>query len=239
MTIRFSTNSEHLLKFPELQPRRVAPDWFSRIPSKVGEESSNEIAEDAGFKTVRVCPGFTDLYETAIMLPLWCDVSLIRCSPDQNNKPVPDPDSPHMISVDSPEGFRVDWHSAGQAPGMPGVFGMKALPKMVSPWWIETDEGWSIYVTPATHHSRTLPFEPISGIIDTDIYSASHLPCRWTREPGSEETVFAGTPFAYLFPFKREEAPEIEIRLVEDEKQIEKFDVLFQPGEYRKKRNRT
>jgi len=100
------------------------------------------------------------------MLPLWCDVILTRCSPDQNDYPVPDPTSADVFALDDPEGFRVDWHPAVQAPGMPGVFGMTALPKMVSPWLIETDEGWSVYVTPATHHSGTLPFEPIAGIID-------------------------------------------------------------------------
>ena len=133
MAIRFITNSEHLLKVPELQPRRVAPEWFERIPTRVGDDGNNENTEVAGFKTVRVCPGFTDLYETAIMLPLWCDVTLTRCSPDQNDYPVPDPDSSDVFSFDDPEGFRVDWHPAAQALGMPGVFGMTALPKMVSP----------------------------------------------------------------------------------------------------------
>ncbi|MEX2451493.1 MAG: hypothetical protein WD407_11610 [Rhodospirillales bacterium] len=236
MAIRFSTDCEALLKFPQLQPRRVTPEWFSRIPAKVDGEG---IIEDASeFKTVRVCPGFTDLYDTAIMLPLWCTVSLTRCSADRNDNPVPDPDSLDVFSMCAPDIFQVEWHPAGQAVGMPGTFGMKALPKMVSPWWVETDEGWSIYITPATHHSRTLPFEPIAGIIHTDRYHKSHLPCRWTREPGSEETVFAGTPFAYIFPFKRAEAPKIEIRLLKDEKEKERLDVEFHSGEYRKKRKR-
>ena len=67
----------------------------------------------------------------------------------------------------------------------------------------------------------------------------SHLPCRWTREPGAEETISTGTPFAYIFPFKREETPEIEIRLAKDERELEKLDVQYGPGEYRKKRKRT
>ena len=184
---------------------------------------------------MRICPGLNDLFETAIMLPLWCDIILTRCAMDQNNNPVPDPDSPQVFSYEAPEDSKVDWHTAEQAPGMPGVFGMNAMPKIVSPWWIETDKGWSIYVTPATHHCRMLPFEPLPGIIDTDFYHNTHLPCRWTRQPGSEETVFAGTPFAYIFPFKRGENPEIETRLVKDEKEIEKFDANFESGEYRKK----
>lgn len=238
MTIRFITTDEQLLKVPEFQPRRVVPDWFERVPTRVGEDGNNDYPEVAGFKTVRVCPGITDLYETAIMLPLWCDVTLTRCSPDQNDYPVADPNSSDVFALDDPEGFKVDWHPAAQAPGMPGVYGMTALPKMVSPWLIETDEGWSVYVTPAAHHSGTLPFEPIAGIIDTDIYHSSHLPCRWTREPGAEESIAAGTPFAYIFPFKREAIPDIETRLVVSEQELKKLDVQFDSGEYRKKRKR-
>ena len=141
MTIRFITNSEHLLGVPELQPRRMTPEWFERVMTRVGDDGNNDNPEVAGFKTVRVCPGFTDLYETAIMLPLWCDVILTRCSPDQNDYPVSGPNSADVFALDDPEGFKVDWHPAAQAPGMPEVFGMMALPKMVSPWLIETDEG--------------------------------------------------------------------------------------------------
>lgn len=238
MAIRFSTNFEQLLSNPELRPRRVAPEWFTRVATTIAAGAGGEHAEIEGFKTVRVCPGFTDLYETAIMLPLWFDVTLIRCAEGPDGNPVPDPKSPDMLSLESTEGFQVDWHVAAQATGMPGVFGMSALPKMVSSWWIETDEGWSVYVTPATHHSGTLPFEPIAGIIDTDMYHSSHLPCRWTREPGAEVTISAGTPFAYIFPFKREVIPEIEIEHVTDESEIRRLDVQYESGEYRKKRKR-
>lgn len=238
MSIRFLTKFEQLLTFSELQPRRVPPEWFSSISTKINQSNIDKVEKEIeGFRTVRVCPGFTDLYENVIMLPMWSDIRLTRCSIDKNNNPIPDPDANSLYSCEEPsEETTVDWHPASQAPGMPGTFGMNALPKIISPWWIETDKGWSIFITPATHHCRTLPFEPISGIIDTDIYHDGHLPCRWTRVPGSEETIFAGTPFAYIFPFKREEKPEIEIRLVKDKQEIERLDVKFEPGEYRRKR---
>jgi len=112
MTVWFITSSEELLEVPELQPRRMTPEWFERVMTRVGEEGNNDYPEITEFKTVRVCPGFTDLYKTAIMLPLWCDVTLTRCSPDQNDYPVSGPNSADVFALDDPEGFKVDWHPA-------------------------------------------------------------------------------------------------------------------------------
>jgi hypothetical protein len=195
-----------LLRQKELQPQYLAPEWFRQLkPVKTKE-----------LITARTCPGFVSMFRACIVMPLWCDIRLTRIRRGPGDQPIPDPNGEWILPTLTPDGFEIDFHGSAQVSGMPGTFGMVKLPKLLCPWYLEMDPGWSIMVMPATLHSSRLPWEPIPGVINVDHWHQLHMPCRFTREPEAETAILAGTPLAYLLPFKRSEDPgELTLNFVE------------------------
>ncbi len=213
MTIRFSTNVPHLLEHKKLQPQYLQPDWFKELKTFFDPG-------DPDTKTAKTCPGFISMFRICIMIPMWCDFRLTRGRVDPETEEFkPHPDGTFMVPTTAPELFRKEYHGWQQVGrGFPGTYGMDILPKPVSPWLIEMDPGWSMFVMPASLHNKNpLPWEPIPGTFNCDKWHQTNMPCRYTREPELESTIFAGTPFAYLLPFKRTEDPgELELEVVTD-----------------------
>ena len=214
--IRFYTNAPYLRDHPELHPRLLRPEWFDELKPLVHKENPDS-------KTAKTCPGFISLFRIAIVIPLWCDIRLTRgrrfVDDEGENRFQPDPDGRFCVPTYEPHVFDQGYHDVDQVgPNFPGAFGMEVLPKPISPWLLEAPPGWSVLVMPATLHNRNpLPWEPIPGTFNCDVWHQTNMPCRYTREPDLESTIFAGTPFAYMIPFKRTEDPGgIEIELIED-----------------------
>lgn len=214
MAIRFSTKEKSLLDRPKLHPQYLRPDWLQKLKPIV--EGTK------GGKSAATCPSIVSTFKHCIVMPLWCDIRLTRGHRYETSELneidfVPHVDGRYSVPTFT-SSFPVSAHESKQVgDDFPGVYGMEILPKPICPWLLEMDEGWSIYVTPATMHNRKpLPWEPIPGFINCDNWHQISMPCRYTREPELESTIFAGTPFAYFFPFKRTESPgEIDLRLIE------------------------
>ncbi len=214
--IKFSCFHDYLADKPQLHPKYMQPAWFEQLKAGM-------LGEDKG-KTARTCPGFVSLFRCAIVLPLWADMRLTRgvlqeVEGQAEPQFIPHPDGTWLHPSYVPDFFGLEYHHFEQvSPHFPGSYGMQILPKPVSPWCLEMDPGWSALVMPATlHNSRPLPWEPVPGTFNCDVWHQTHIPCRFTREPELESTIFAGTPFAYLLPFKRTEDPgELTVNLVTD-----------------------
>jgi hypothetical protein len=214
MTIRFSTREQYLLDRPTLQPQYMRADWFKKLKPIV------EGTEDG--KTAKTCPSLVNLFKHCIVMPLWCDVRLtrghrVKVDAEPGEEFIPHPDGTFLVPSFTPEFFGQGAHDSKQVnDGFRGGFGMQLLPKPISPWLLEMDEGWSVFVMPATlHHRNPLPWEPIPGFFNCDNWHQTNMPCRFTSEPAAESTIWAGTPFAYYLPFKRADAGPLELRLIE------------------------
>ena len=75
--------------------------------------------------------------------------------------------------------------------------------KFKNPWIITTPPGYScLFVTPFNH---VLPFELISGIVDTDTYPLPvHFPFYYTGDINANILIKEGSPMVMVFPFQRE-----------------------------------
>lgn len=105
------------------------------------------------------------------------------------------------------------WHPKEQAELHP-LSNTEMLPKWLNPWSIETPEGYScLFMHPM--HREDLPFITMSGIVDTDAYTAPvALPFSF-KNPSSEIYIPAGTPICQVIPFKRD-TWEMKIGLIEN-----------------------
>jgi hypothetical protein len=75
--------------------------------------------------------------------------------------------------------------------------------RIVHPWSIKTPKGWSILICEPQHQEPT-PIITANGIVDTDNFSLPFNMFLKLRDPNFEGMIPAGTPFAQIIPFKRE-----------------------------------
>ena len=75
--------------------------------------------------------------------------------------------------------------------------------RIVHPWSIQTPKGWSVMIMEPQHHELG-PIEVSSGIVDTDEYINPFNMFLKLRDPNFEGMIPAGTPFAQVIPFKRD-----------------------------------
>lgn len=96
----------------------------------------------------------------------------------------------------------IEFHNNEQFSKYPKFKDIKTLPKFFNPWTIQTPKGYSCFITQPLH--RELPFEILSGIVDTDSYNATvHFPFSLKNQKW-EGLIPSGTPIAQVIPFKRE-----------------------------------
>lgn len=78
-----------------------------------------------------------------------------------------------------------------------------AVFKFINPWTVITPPGYScIFMTPANH---VLPYDLITGVVDTDIYPTRvNFPFYWTKSVDERTIIKEGSPMAMVIPFKRE-----------------------------------
>ena len=75
-------------------------------------------------------------------------------------------------------------------------------PKLISPWSIKTEKGWSSLFTQPMH--QKLPFTIFPGIVDTDKYNVEVNFTFTINDLNFEGMIPAGTPFVQIIPIKRE-----------------------------------
>jgi hypothetical protein len=218
--IRFSTRLQYLAERQDLHPKRLPPGWFADLAPGILEDPEHHVTG----KSAATCPGMRSLFNLAVVVPLWCDIRLTR-GQRIDEEFHPHPDGRWIMPTYAPEFFGLEYHAVEQVgPDFPGAYGLEILPKPVSPWLLELPPGWSCLVMPALLHTRRLPFEPIPGIFNSDNWHQTNMPCRFTREPELETSIFAGTPFAYYLPFNRHEDPgELVVDLIEDQAEWERI----------------
>jgi len=76
------------------------------------------------------------------------------------------------------------------------------IPKIVNPWGIKTNKGYSCQIIPPQHRENIIQILP--GVVDTDTYN---VPVEFPfvlKDPSWRGLIPAGTPYAQIIPFKRE-----------------------------------
>lgn len=121
-------------------------------------------------------------------------------------------ETPYDIYVrQTPEGPYWQWgemqaiafQTMEQTQGHPNWRDINYAVRIVHPWSIKTPKGYSILIMQPTHREPT-PISILPGIVDTDDYSIPFNMFIKLVDPTFEGMIPAGTPFAQIIPFKRE-----------------------------------
>lgn len=121
-------------------------------------------------------------------------------------------ETPYDIYVrQTPEGPYWQWgemaaiafQSMEQTQNHPNFRDINYAIRILHPWSIKTPKGWSVIIMQPTHRENT-PISILPGIVDTDEYSLPFNMFIKLVDPTFEGMIPAGTPFAQIVPFKRE-----------------------------------
>jgi len=160
-----------------------------------------ELAMFTDRSTVKRCIPFLDALTSGYIIPFPVDI-LYEYDTEKKmchfrvNEVIPHEFHPYIgVSEHSLSQISPELRSSKRT--VEGVF------KFNNPWVIKTPPGYScLFFTPLNH---VLPFELISGVVDTDSYENNiHLPFYWTANYLEQKFLKVGTPMVMVVPFKRE-----------------------------------
>jgi len=180
---------------PEPKPSlQFIPEAYKKMPL--------DIKKDSVQSTVKRCIPFLDAMTSGYIVPFQTDIEYIY---DEKNNliyfsingSIPSQLS-ELIDVKDHDSIQITKELMSSKRTLDKVF------KFNNSWKIKTPSGYScLFVTPSNH---SLPFELITGVVDTDSYEFPvNLPFYWTANPRRNFLLKQGSPMAMIIPFKREE----------------------------------
>ena len=184
LEIEISTPYKFLLDIEETRPkpaRLFTPDWWKEIPRTI--ESSNPFNA-----TVKSCPSFIQMFSQGIVLPMWCDTILSRQG------------SEFTWEV-SNNNFIWEFHSDWQLLDYVNVPQYQKVFKAVSPWYIKTPPGVSIYQFPMFFDFNQ-DWAIMPGVLNTDILHQLNQQLIYTSDK-DKVRINRGQAFVWYVPFIR------------------------------------
>ena len=190
---------------PPVPAISLIPQWYKDAEAFINKETMRLYIPDPSLRApgLKSCIPVFDSLTSGYMLTTWWSIEVYKnenntlkwkyIEKDENGNWIDSVVNPFMVSeregdmaytYPRPEGYAHN-HMVWQ-----GKWGMK-LPKK-----------WSLLVTHPSHRFD-LPFFTVSGIIDSDRFTANgNLP--WFIKNGWTGIIEKGTPFAQLIPIKRQ-----------------------------------
>jgi hypothetical protein len=195
--IEFIANKNWLTKDSDSKPiptLKSIPKWY-READRFFKMGNGQYHETPGFgktPTFKSCPALLDIFTSGYTLVTPCNVEFFLDQHGQINSKIEDTRytnfvtlRPPMEEFHNPEGYH-SYHFA---------------------WWpewgVKVPDGYSVlYVSPFNRYD--LPFMTISGVIDNDKVNLPGLMPFFVQK-GWTGVIPAGTPYAQLLPFLRED----------------------------------
>lgn len=194
--ITFTANKVWLSKESRSVPRpiiKTIPDWFRKADrfAKTNPNGDFDIGPDGGkIPTWKACPAIFDIMATGYSINTPCDIEFYK-----------DGDSlKYKVQSAKYQDFVQDRDPMPQFEHPRGYY--KKHFAWTCDWQIKLPEGYSaLYAQPFNRYE--LPFLTTSGIIDNDkVHLPGSLP--FFIAEGFEGVIPAGTPYAQILPFKRQ-----------------------------------
>lgn len=185
VTVRCYPQFTHIQNlFPIVHTRKMIPDWWKNLPSVIRDNSGKDIT------TIKSCPGFSELYKRGISLPMWRD-TVIKY--DKNR----------ILDIELTTFEDISqWFVLHPPEQMGSVFNPWLHLKIISPWFLETDEPVPFLMIDMAWNRKTLGDYSIPpGMLEFKYQHATHI--NMFLEPTEEykEIKFqAGTPLIQLIP---------------------------------------
>jgi hypothetical protein len=180
--------------FPEPSLKNL-PEWYIRTAMEMDPQEEAHLVTIYGDKantrnTVKRCTPVQDIIGAGYILKTPFDLIV------KNVDGIPYYEWPSR-GIDA-----VYFHPAAQLKHHP-LMTLDFAPKWNNPWGVKTPLGYSCLFAHPFHHDD-LPFTSLSGIVDTDGYTAPVNMPFVLKDPNFQGLIPAGTPFCQVIPFKRE-----------------------------------
>ena len=192
--IKFFTNNDTLLQFPELHPqpaRNFIPQWFKDLPIKhKAPGHPNPKLINTG-RTVKTCPSFAEIFNEGFVLVAPCDIWL---------RVEKDGDWEWAVAYND---FHFEMHEDTQMVNHLPNKNIRKIFKLISPWYAITPKGYSVRQFPMMYDYENTDWHIPYGVIKTDQhYFINQQICVTTDK--TEIYIKKGDPLNYLVPYKRE-----------------------------------
>jgi hypothetical protein len=209
------------------------PDWYKTMDSHIGKVKRPSGSGTSNATIKRCMPVFDAITSGYIILSA-ADVFVSQRKDGNGNK--------HPYFEWTQYGL-IEFHPYTQAPEHPQRNNHESYPKWVNPWGVKTPKGYSVLFTQPMH--RESVFTILSGVVDTDTYTAPVNFPFVLNDLEFEGLIPAGTPIAQVIPFKRESwqleygsqenfIEQQQVTNLLSTKFFERYKTLFrQPKEYR------
>lgn len=173
---------------------KTIPEWYrkaDRFAKKI--DGSFWIGPDKGkIPTWKACPAIFDIMSTGYTLKTPCDIEFVETKPNLMSVTIHD---------DKYKDFCVPRQKMPQFEHPSGYYENHFA--WMPDWAVETPEGYSVLYTQPFNRFE-LPFLTTSGIIDNDkVNLMGSMPFFLSK--GFSGIIPAGTPYAQMIPFKRED----------------------------------
>jgi hypothetical protein len=187
---------EHMSSFPA-PTRKYIPEWYKRMPLFMGGGRKGGKLEWLGTKgnnaTIKACIPVFDIMTSGYIMPLPMDVLVVRDASGAAKFSWREGGSSPLITE----------HDRDQIPDQMVPDEYERTPYKFSNYFhVETPAGYSLLFTHPLNR-MDLPFHMISGLVDTDDYTAG-INFPFFLKKGFEGLIQAGTPMVQIMPIKRE-----------------------------------
>lgn len=195
MRIRFLAGTEEQAAAfdPPVPASRLVPEWYRRQGGYVNDDRAVDPGTGRYLSTVKHCMPVVDAMSTGYVLTMPCDVHVTRNVPGEVHTSWPLAGYTAIESHDMAQASEFAIDTAVWNP---------ALIKLMSPWTIATEPGYStLFVPPLWHDEHR--FQALPGVVDTDRYPQPvNFPFMVRQD--FIGVIPNGTPFVQLIPFRRE-----------------------------------
>ncbi|MEL7280204.1 MAG: hypothetical protein AAFY35_13215 [Pseudomonadota bacterium] len=170
---------------------RALPDWLTQMPGEVEAETLG----GAPIRTFKQCPPMIDAMRLGIVILNPVDLHVADGEVSWNWDPPVMADSAITRAA-------IGVHVPEQTTGSPLAVDHLVL-KFINFWTLGTEPGWSLLF----HHPAgypDLPFQTLSGVVDTDLFSDGYVHFPALLRPEFEGVIAKGTPVAQIVPVRKE-----------------------------------
>jgi hypothetical protein len=183
------------------------PDWYKKSERWVDSDGP-VISNYSTNQGLKHCVPFLEVMTSGYMIELWTDIQVTKTDEGYSN----------LNWLAEPDPLIMRKQSSGALIPRPAGHD-KTHYAWVGQFAIKVPKGYSVLLThPMNRYD--LPFNTLSGIIDSDsYYSSGMLP--FFLKNNFEGIIKAGTPIAQLFPYKRDSWSSLEGTSTEEQQAIQ------------------
>ena len=173
---------------------KLIPDWYKNLESYIGGDKRPD-GNASTTATAKRCMPIFDAISGGYLILTHADLWVSQ-KPDEEGKLHPYYEWANFGAI--------AFHPKQQLPEHPHGAGHElSYPKWTNAWAIQTPPGYSSLFIPPLH--RETPIIALSGVVDTDTYTAPVNFPFVLRDPKMDGLIPAGTPIMQVIPFKRDE----------------------------------